>query len=373
MQIDSALNLQAEIFRRVFDFDAVGEVSISTGPESQQSIPQFFHKKALDRDADTLLEDLEDPLTRFAIGIQTDQGQDTPSKTNGKANDKAAVVIFLQDRRQRQHKALDAARAMAKDELQVVYTGPIRKQATPWVKQKQRPLRLGSSLGHFRISAGTLGCFVKKRSDGQLCILSNNHVLANVNNGRIGDRIVQPGRNDGGRVATHTIATLEDFIELGFSAREVNAMDAAIARVEDVDIEANQLYRDATTADTLTDTQPIDLFNTDVVQKVGRTTGYRQGVVQAIGVNNLNVSMNSRGRTRLARFDGQIAISGLKDKGRFSKPGDSGSLILTEDKAPAALLFAGSNQGGLNNAGVTFASPIASVLDALDVDVYFGA
>ena len=49
--------------------------------------------------------------------------------------------------------------------------------------------------------------------------------------------------------------------------------------------------------------------------------------------------------------------------------GDSGSLIVTDNEArnPVALLFAGSNQGGSNGRGLTYANPIDAVLNNLSV------
>ena len=63
-------------------------------------------------------------------------------------------------------------------------------------------------------------------------------------------------------------------------------------------------------------------------------------------------------------FDGQIEIEGTG--GAFSAGGDSGSVIWrSSDRAPLALLFAGSEVGGAQGGGVTFASPLATVLDVL--------
>jgi outer membrane lipoprotein SlyB len=67
------------------------------------------------------------------------------------------------------------------------------------------------------------------------------------------------------------------------------------------------------------------------------------------------------------RFDDQIEIQGLT--GGFSAGGDSGSVIWrSRDRAPTALLFAGSSTGGVRGTGVTFANPLATVLRVLDVE-----
>ena len=93
----------------------------------------------------------------------------------------------------------------------VIETGPIVAFQDP--KQRLRPARPGCSIGHYQITAGTLGCLVK-RGD-QVYILSNNHVLANSNAAQLGESIWQPGKYDGGTSADQ-IATLEQFIRIGF-------------------------------------------------------------------------------------------------------------------------------------------------------------
>ncbi|SFR04272.1 hypothetical protein [Desulfoscipio geothermicus] len=67
--------------------------------------------------------------------------------------------------------------------------------------QKIRPALPGSSIGHYKISAGTFGAVVKDKKTGEKLILSNNHILANGSNGSdgramIGDPILQPGACD---------------------------------------------------------------------------------------------------------------------------------------------------------------------------------
>lgn len=62
---------------------------------------------------------------------------------------------------------------------------------------------MGESVGHVRVTAGTIGCFGIDQ-DGSVGILSNNHVLAATNAGRSADVILQPGRLDGGRAGDPT-------------------------------------------------------------------------------------------------------------------------------------------------------------------------
>jgi hypothetical protein len=48
--------------------------------------------------------------------------------------------------------------------------------------------------------------------------------------------------------------------------------------------------------------------------------------------------------------------------------GDSGSLILGEDRPAVGLLFAGTDLGGTNGQGLTYANPIATVLAKLKIE-----
>ena len=80
-----------------------------------------------------------------------------------------------------------------------------------------RPAPGGYSVGHKNITAGTLGtCVYDRLGDpgdaigipSKYYILSNNHVLANSNNGQVGDSILQPGPFDGGTDPADRIARL---------------------------------------------------------------------------------------------------------------------------------------------------------------------
>ena len=71
-----------------------------------------------------------------------------------------------------------------------------------------RPAPGGVSIGHYLITAGTLGGLVKDATTGETLILSNNHVIANSNSAAKGDIIIQPGAYDGGSNPGDRIAEL---------------------------------------------------------------------------------------------------------------------------------------------------------------------
>jgi hypothetical protein len=215
-----------------------------------------------------------------------------------------------------------------------------------------RPAPGGVSIGHFRITAGTLGVVVRR--SGVRVILSNNHVLANSNDGRRGDAILQPGSYDGG-TAPDQIATLEDFVRIvfdGFLDRLLglfgivrparNVVDAAVAKpLRDTDV-SNDILEIGPVSGTTSATLDMP------VRKSGRTTGLTQGRVTAIAAT-VRVSY---GLTRMARFRDQIVVTAL------SQGGDSGSLVVDSGNRAVGLLFAGSSN-------TTILNPIASVASQL--------
>lgn len=98
----------------------------------------------------------------------------------------------------------------------VIKLGKIKAQTIdPTVKF--RPAVPGSSIGHYSITAGTFGCVVKK--NGVDYILSNNHVLANSNDAKLGDEILQPGSYDGGKL-TDLVGTLYAYVPIQFEGEE---------------------------------------------------------------------------------------------------------------------------------------------------------
>lgn len=244
----------------------------------------------------------------------------------------------------------------AKGEVDIRYVGRISKRATPWHQMRQRPLLIGASIGHFRITAGTLGAIAIHSKTQKPVILSNNHVLADEDRGKLGDAILQPGAYDGGKPAADTVGALLDFVKLKDKA---NLVDAAIASIEaGIGFESRRLEEVGTLAGLRT--APIEPG--DAVLKVGRTTGVTHGLVTAIEVDDVIVSYD---RGDLA-FDRQIEIEGSGDQ-PFSQGGDSGSLIVDADLKACALLFAGGDSGGSNGKGVTYANDINAVLQQLNI------
>jgi hypothetical protein len=215
---------------------------------------------------------------------------------------------------------------------------------------RYRPAKGGVSVGHVKITAGTLGCMVA--SGAKRYILSNNHVLANSNSGKLGDAIVQPGPYDGGHAPADTIARLSKFVPIKFGGVLTNLVDCAIAETTTALVSPKNI-----SYGTLS-TSPVQPSLNLLVKKAGRTTQFTRGRI--VGVNvTINVNYGTAG---VARFVSQMLIQSLTAN-PFSAGGDSGSLIVSDSgNRPVGLLFAGSSTH-------TIANSITSVLSALSVSI----
>lgn len=251
------------------------------------------------------------------------------------------------------------ARALASDgePVNVIRTGIIDAFAH---RHRERPAPCGISVAHVRVTAGTLGMLARGRSGdrlNRLLMLSNNHVLANSNDARVGDPIIQPGTFDGGRDPADRVAILERWVPITFGAGGVNFVDCATGWCWPDRVRKEFIYRSgAGFAYFRVGATPVAAHVGMIVGKSGRTTQLTSGRVIDV---NASLAVNFGGG-RVANFRDQIAIQGLN--GLFSQPGDSGSLIWTWNPArnPVGLLFAG---GG----GITFANKIGRVFAALDI------
>jgi hypothetical protein len=247
-----------------------------------------------------------------------------------------------------------------------------------------RPAPGGVSTGHFQITAGTLGCLVKKNNT--VYILSNNHVLANSNEASAGDAILQPGPYDGGQNPADQIAVLSEFIPIHFIGDEngglpscgiaksvtniLNAMaslagsttrlrqyriqqqtentvDCAIARVLNPEEVSNEILNIGKIAGL----QEGELGM--AVKKSGRTTGLTNGTIDQIDVS----AQVSYGTNKTALFTNQLLA------GAMSQGGDSGSVVLSENNNIVGLLFAGSDT-------TTIINRMKIVFDSLGVTLH---
>lgn len=223
------------------------------------------------------------------------------------------------------------------------------------LKQRIRPAKGGFSVGHYKITAGTIATCVYDLEPfpgipSKYYILSNNHVLANSNDARIGDPILQPGPYDGGTAPADIIARLSRFVPIKFMApgyTPCNYVDAAIAEGE-----FHELDREIYWIGYVKQVNSRPKVG-DLVEKTGRTTNFTTGRITAL---NAIVNVNYGGG-KVARFCKQIMTTCM------SAPGDSGSLVCDIKEGAVGLLFAGS-------AAVTVISSILYVQSLLRIRLH---
>lgn len=217
-----------------------------------------------------------------------------------------------------------------------------------YAKRYPRPVPCGVTVSNIGLNgSGTLGCLVILNNN-KLCILSNNHVLANENAAAIGSDIIQPGNAEPAPAPDQVIGSLENFVRINATG---NLVDAAVAWT-------SYALSSPTHITYKVNPSPLGATLGMTVLKNGRTTQSTIGTVTEVGVN---ISVPYDPFPAGAEMNDQIGIRGVS--GPFSMPGDSGSLIVTNGtKQPVALLFAGSTDNS-----ITFGNPIQAVITALGI------
>lgn len=279
------------------------------------------------------------------------------------------LAVRLQHSGPLENAMVEEIRRKAKGEVDIKEIGSIVKYQSPtspaFYRKRRRPLRIGSSVGDKPpagfIAAGTLGCFVVRRTAPFFIgMLTNNHVIANENGNALGSRFVQQGTLDGGAFPADVVGELGKFVKLKTNGK--NFIDAAVGDIyEDVDIDTRTI---GNLGSLRGKGSVFNLPNNAKVHKVGRTTGQTEGRVTALEIDNVRVRYDMG----VLRFDNQIEIEGAGKKA-FSDSGDSGSMIVDNELRAIGLLFAGGTVGGSNGKGLTYANPIDTVLDALKVSL----
>lgn len=202
-------------------------------------------------------------------------------------------------------------------------------------------LRPGASIGpKNRMWAGTCGCLVEKVVDDNkriLCILTNNHVIAD-NNLLIGTEIVHPSHVDADESGPKVVGKLLEYVPIVFD--RPNYVDAAIGEVTNPDfvIGNDEIFE-------ISGYVAID----EQVYKTGRTSGRSEGTVLA---KDATIQIDFNGN--LATFAGQIVTTAML------RPGDSGSVGVTTTNKLFGLGFAGSDEASLFN-------PIDVVFETLNL------
>ncbi|HWA26100.1 MAG TPA: hypothetical protein VG734_10580 [Lacunisphaera sp.] len=235
---------------------------------------------------------------------------------------------------------------------------PVRPASFLGNRDQLRPASPGLSCGNLNGElAGTIGFLARGRLGGETYLVSNNHILADVNRGAVGDLIVQPAAAEDGGVEADAIATLFSWVTLDPAG--INVVDCAAALVTDRELVDERMVQH------IPGQPEPNYFSIGSeptpagprLGKCGRSTDVKAGRLVSA---NATVSVKLAGRVYV--FHNQIEIADESDP--FCDLGDSGSLVWNFDgeRQPVGLLFARMGDH-------TYANPIESVLDALGMDV----
>jgi hypothetical protein len=218
---------------------------------------------------------------------------------------------------------------------------------------------------------GTLGALVADRN-GDLYILSNNHVLAESDQARTGDTVVQPALVDlnCNPQAGRAVGALRYVVPI--QSQQTNVDAALAAATPAVDGTGAILQLGPSVNGVLTPAAPAagsgealnaGLLNQLRVVKSGRTTGLTCSTVNTV---NLTVQVDyyydcaETQRYYTKTYVNQIGMPGAS----FADSGDSGALVLDAANAqPVGLFFASGADD--SNHGFSVANPIQDVLSEL--------
>ena len=227
----------------------------------------------------------------------------------------------------------------------------VGEASPPNAKLRLDPIMPGISVGHVRVSAGTIGCIVYDRNDGTPLILSNWHVLHGPA-GALGDVVVQPGPHDDNRL---------DGNRLGRLARSHlgAAGDCAVATIEDRRFETEIPELGVT---------PEQLGEPELGDKViknGRTTGVTHGIVRRVDVL-AKLNYGSAGEHFIGGFEIGPDPAKPPVDGEISRGGDSGAAwMFKTNTGKASKVLA-----GLHFAGETGTDPDEHALACLPQSVF---
>jgi hypothetical protein len=241
--------------------------------------------------------------------------------------------------------------------------------------QRNRPLQVGDHISPLNLPGGTLGCFVQKLNDPRMFLLSCTHVLTSLNGDTAGTPILQPGSSTS---LNDQIARLDQFIPLTpiSSGNFVNSLDAAIAEIicqQTIDnianIHTSIMLRGEHSEETIEEL----IVNRRRVLKIGSASGQTFGWIKE---TNLKVEIwyedSQQSQYITCGYQNLLSIDSsdpddnamaLNQNPPFGVPGDSGSLIYDESGYAVGLLIGGTKSG------ITYALPIAPILDRLGVQL----
>jgi hypothetical protein len=255
--------------------------------------------------------------------------------------------------------------------------GASEVQGVPITQQKLRPPLQGCSVSDATGpigDTGTLGCLVRDSTDGTICILGTNSVLAQSGKAALGEHVIQPGGFDGG-TSSDKIATLKRYVP--FTTSGQNFVDAAIAQLDSQKGYSQKVAGDLMKPISAThrvvgvcvagDSEGLNCFLSPMSQvvsaigvellpatsgsscivapevgmhmeKVGRTTPYTASIVDAVGAQIKVYDSDSKQTLVFANMIWSQAFFLPGDNGAVACEGGNGRTFVPPPPSPCPLL-----------------------------------
>jgi hypothetical protein len=215
--------------------------------------------------------------------------------------------------------------------------------------ERQTRICCGSSCGPTsERGAGTFGAIVRIGAGRDLFLLSNNHVLSGCNHVPYNQPILAPASMDGraDAVAPHEIGRHHMLHELRSGDPHfvtLESIDLGLARVSNPGaVSSWQGDQDEGYDTPAAISEPYSLLR---VKKVGRTTGLTFGEIEALISTPTPITYNAKNFKGTVWFMNIWTVRAVNGQ-HFVLPGDSGSLVVSEDGGTAVgIVFAGNPNG----------------------------
>lgn len=219
----------------------------------------------------------------------------------------------------------------------------------------------GSSCSPVNVNySGTIGALIRRRDDDHIYILSNNHVIGGCNHAPRNTIIMSPAPSDARiGIAPREIGRLEIISPLQSGCPDFVppcSIDAALAKVTNPT--ALTSWQGDLTNGYDTPSRVLPPKTGMLVKKIGRTTGLTKGKVTTRIAGHMHLTYDVDGFNATVYFSNFWFVQS-NDNDLFARPGDSGSLVVTDDaQAAVGLLFSVAKQGACM-------LPLIPVLNAL--------
>ena len=252
----------------------------------------------------------------------------------------------------------------------------LQVSARTLARQAADILQIGHSIRHAQSDDGTITLFLKLNGQGGHFLMTSGHVATSMGRGRPGDHLSRVTPATQGRSHNRAVALLTDTPHgppgnaFPKGSTPIQA-DYAIAKLMDgvIHSQGSLLGRKGGQA-TLSGVGPIPVPGPNWqprVGKIGVGSGETFGTISAV---NVRIDILDPISGSFLRYEDQVEIT--PESGVFSKEGDSGALVFTDDLIGVAMVNAGTSkvkQGGRGTTALTFCSRLEPILASLGASV----